>query len=76
VPIKQWPGSFLLIWIGAFILVSGLVMLAPISSRAQIFVFSKDELTALTAKNPFERFPDGRPRILDSMLERARSLSM
>jgi 4-hydroxy-4-methyl-2-oxoglutarate aldolase len=51
-------------------------MLAPISSRAQIFVFSKDELTALTAKNPFERFPDGRPRILDSMLERARSLSM
>ncbi len=28
-----------------------------------------------TAQNPFERFPDGRPKVPDSLLERARGLS-
>src|ERR1035438_9480573 len=28
-----------------------------------------------TAQNPFERFPDGRPKVPDSLIERARELS-
>jgi 4-hydroxy-4-methyl-2-oxoglutarate aldolase len=29
-----------------------------------------DDLIELTALNPFERFPDGRPRVPDDLLER------
>ena len=31
---------------------------------------SRDDLIALTRLNPFERFPDGRPRVPDELLER------
>jgi len=51
------------------------VLLAPALAPAQIFTLTKDQLIELTAKNPFERFPDGRPKIPDAMLERARGLS-
>jgi 4-hydroxy-4-methyl-2-oxoglutarate aldolase len=43
---------------------------------AQVFAFSKEDLVEFTAQNPFDRFPDGRPRIPDNLLERARGLSM
>ena len=32
-------------------------------------------LTAITAENPFERFPDGRPRVPDDLLERMRRVT-
>ena len=51
------------------------LLLAPAVAPAQIFTLTKDQLIELTAKNPFERFPDGRPKIPDAMLERARGLS-
>ena len=51
-------------------------LLAPPPARAQVFSFTKEELTEFTAKNPFDRFPDGRPKIPDALLERARGLSM
>jgi 4-hydroxy-4-methyl-2-oxoglutarate aldolase len=31
---------------------------------------SRDDLIALTSLNPFERFPDGRPRVPDDLIER------
>ncbi|GAB4118856.1 MAG: ribonuclease activity regulator RraA [Roseiflexaceae bacterium] len=31
---------------------------------------SREDLIAMTALNPFERFPDGRPRVPDDLLER------
>lgn len=46
-------------------------LLAP----AQVFVFSKEQLIAFTPQNPFERFADGRPKVPDDMLERARGMS-
>jgi regulator of RNase E activity RraA len=33
-------------------------------------------MVKLTAKNPFERFPDGRPKVPDSLLDQVRGLSM
>jgi 4-hydroxy-4-methyl-2-oxoglutarate aldolase len=51
-------------------------LVAPAIGRAQVFAFGKEELTEFTAQNPFDRFPDGRPRIPDALLERARGLSM
>src|SRR3712207_4439084 len=31
---------------------------------------SRDDLIALTSLNPFDRFPDGRPRVPDDLIER------
>ena len=42
---------------------------------AQVFSFSKQELIDYTAQNPFDRLPNGRPRVPDDLIERARGLS-
>jgi 4-hydroxy-4-methyl-2-oxoglutarate aldolase len=51
------------------------ITLAPALAHAQLFSLTKDEMIALTTQNPFERFPDGRPKIPDSILNRAREIS-
>ena len=43
----------------------------PVSGNAQVFELTREELIELTAKNPYDRFPDGRPKIPDEILERA-----
>jgi len=43
---------------------------------AQIFSFTRDEMIRYTAKNPFERFPDGRPKVPDAVLEKVKGLSI
>ncbi len=45
------------------------------ASLAQLLSFPKEELIDYTAQNPFERLPDGRPKVPDNLLERARGLS-
>src|SRR5690242_1104845 len=50
-----------------------LCMLVPL--QAQIFSFTKDQMVKYTAKNPFERFDDGRPKVPDSILEKCKGLS-
>jgi regulator of RNase E activity RraA len=40
-----------------------------------LFTFPRQELIEYTAKSPFDRFPDGRPKVPDAMIERARDLS-
>ena len=42
---------------------------------AQLFTLGKEELTRWTTENPYERFPDGRPKVPDWLLERAGGLS-
>jgi 4-hydroxy-4-methyl-2-oxoglutarate aldolase len=48
---------------------------APVLTHAQIFTFTKDQMIEYTAQNPFDRFPDGRPKVPDGLIERARGLS-
>src|ERR1051325_8083601 len=50
-------------------------MLAPAMSHAQLFTLTKEQLVELTAQSPFERFPDGRPKVPDNLIERARGMS-
>jgi len=57
------------------ILVWVAVVAAPVLSHAQLFTLTKEQLIEYTAQNPFERFPDGRPRVPDALIERARGLS-
>jgi 4-hydroxy-4-methyl-2-oxoglutarate aldolase len=47
----------------------------PLISHAQVFTLSKEQLIEYTAQNPFDRFPDGRPKVPDGLIERAKGLS-
>ena len=49
--------------------------LAPSAASAQLFGLTKEQMIEWTAQNPFERFPDGRPKVPDTYIERARELS-
>ena len=51
------------------------VLLAPTPASAQLFTFPKPDLVDYTAQSPFDRFPDGRPKVPDDLIERARGLS-
>jgi len=42
---------------------------------AQLFTLTRDQMIEYTAQNPFERFPDGRPKVPDALIERARAMS-
>jgi len=50
-------------------------LLACVPSQAQIFTFTRDQMIKYTAKNPFDRFEDGRPKAPDALLEKTRELS-
>jgi len=52
----------------------GILLLTPIS-RAQMITFSNQDLLDYTSKNPFGRLADGRPKVPDDLIERARGLS-
>jgi regulator of RNase E activity RraA len=45
----------------------------PCSS--QVFTFTRDQMIEYTAKNPFPRFEDGRPKVPDELLEKCKGLS-
>ena len=52
-----------------------LALFLPAACRAQLLNFSRQELIDYTAQNPFDRLPDGRPKVPDDLIERARGLS-
>ena len=45
-------------------------------AHSQVFRLTREQMIKYTAKNPFERFPDGRPKVDDKMLERVKGLSL
>ena len=55
---------------------AGATFVAPIPARAQLFQFTKQDLIDYTPQNPFERFPDGRPKIPEKLLKRAQDVSL
>jgi len=46
------------------------------AARAQVFTLTKEQLIEFTKANPFERFPNGRPKVPDALIERAKGMSM
>jgi regulator of RNase E activity RraA len=58
-------------------MVCTLALLPALAAQAdaQVFTFGRDEMIKYTAKNPFERFEDGRPKVPDRLLERMKGLS-
>ena len=52
-----------------------LLAFAALAATAQINSLSKEQLLQYTKQNPFERFPDGRPKVPDALLEKLRAMS-
>jgi regulator of RNase E activity RraA len=50
-------------------------LLAPSLVHAQVFTLTRDQLIQMTSQNPFDRLSDGRPKVPDALIERARGLS-
>ena len=44
--------------------------------HAQIYTLNHEQMVKLTAENPFDRFPDGRPKVPDALLEKCKGLSI
>lgn len=57
---------------GALVL---LLLSAPLG-RAQLWHLSPEELTKATAKSNLERFPDGRPKVSDRLLQKLREMDI
>ena len=53
-------------------LVATFVSVAPAS--AQLFQWTPEQLIKYTPKNPYDRFPDGRPKVPDDLIERMKGL--
>jgi 4-hydroxy-4-methyl-2-oxoglutarate aldolase len=51
------------------------VTMAAGPARSQLVTLSKQDLIDYSAQSPFERFPDGRPKVPDNLLRQARELS-
>jgi regulator of RNase E activity RraA len=50
-------------------------MLGSDVAHAQLFTLTREQLVELSTQNPFDRFPDGRPKVPDAAMERAKGLS-
>lgn len=57
------------------VLVWSVALAGPVCADAQVFTITKDQLVEFTAQNPYERFPDGRPKVPDAQMARAKALS-
>ena len=56
----------------SFLIAAGLM--APL--YGQVFRLTRDQMIRYTAKNPYDRFEDGRPKVPDKLLERVKGLSL
>src|SRR5687768_3317803 len=58
------------------LIVSILSAFAAQTAGAQMFRFTREQMIRYTHKNQFDRFPDGRPKVPDALLERVKTLSV
>jgi 4-hydroxy-4-methyl-2-oxoglutarate aldolase len=56
-------------WIAVALLLS-----AAHLGQAQVFSFTPEQMKQYTAKNPYERFPDGRPKVPDNLLAKLKTV--
>jgi 4-hydroxy-4-methyl-2-oxoglutarate aldolase len=55
--------------------IPSLLLLLALPLPAQVFIFSREQMVKYTSKNPYERFPDGRPKVPDAILEKVKELT-
>jgi len=52
-----------------------LCLIAPSHMPGQVFNLSREQMLKYTAQNPFERFPDGRPKVPEALLDKFKDMS-
>src|SRR5689334_14141711 len=57
------------------ITLAAIILSAPGLIHAQLFSLTREQMIEWTSQNPFDRFADGRPKIPDALIERARGMS-
>jgi regulator of RNase E activity RraA len=61
-------------WLALALLVLAVTLYRPDSASAQLFQWTPEQLIKYTNKNPYDRFPDGRPKVPDDLIERLKGL--
>jgi 4-hydroxy-4-methyl-2-oxoglutarate aldolase len=57
-------------------LIAAFALLSAASAvQGQVFTLTREQLIQYTEKNPYDRFPDGRPKVPDAILEKVRGMS-
>ena len=51
-------------------------VIAPVPAKAQLWTWTKDQIAEYTKAWTGERLADGRPKVSDNLIERAKGLSM
>jgi 4-hydroxy-4-methyl-2-oxoglutarate aldolase len=46
-----------------------------VAAEAQIFQFTREQMLEYTKQNPYDRFPDGRPKVPDDLLKKLQDVS-
>src|SRR3984885_15600556 len=59
----------------SFLAAGAIALLAPSCVHAQLLTFPKQDLIDYTAQAKFDRLSDGRPKVPDDLIDRARGLS-
>src|SRR6266496_116444 len=59
----------------AIVVFAGVLICLNLTASAQLVSFSRQDLIDYTHQNPFDRLPDGRPKVPDDLMERARGIS-
>jgi 4-hydroxy-4-methyl-2-oxoglutarate aldolase len=59
-----------------FLLVIIALTFVNTDARSQVFTWTREQIVKYTAQNPFDRFPDGRPKVPDSLLEKLQGMSV
>jgi 4-hydroxy-4-methyl-2-oxoglutarate aldolase len=54
----------------------GLLIVCAAACWGQLWKLSPEELTQMTAKSTFERYPDGRPKVPDQLLQKLRDMDI
>jgi regulator of RNase E activity RraA len=57
------------------LLMAFVTAMAASSVWGQVFSLTREQMMQYTALNPFDRFPDGRPKVPDALLEKVKGLS-
>lgn len=58
------------------VVLSVAAMFSVVHASGQVFTLTREQLIKYTAQSPYERFPDGRPNVPDSLLEKLKGMSM
>ena len=59
----------------AWVLAGLAFLLSRADAGAQVFTLSHEQMVKYTAQNPYDRFPDGRPKVPDALLSQLQDMS-